>query len=210
MPADDATRWATTPGEDDVRTVAAARPWHHRRRRWVAVAAVLGSLAAAGALIAVLALRSPQESQDPAVQTFVSKIEGVLTQSAAARRAIGNVLAHGFNCEIPPSEAHERMQKVVDERRRVLQRVSRIADVPAEAEKALTLLENAINQSIEADILYRNGFRSVTGCPLKSQYFDDAAKVDGRATAAKTRFVTAFNRLARRVGLKSDWSAAQI
>ncbi len=170
-------------------------------------------LAAAAAVIAVLALRSPPpppESQDPAVRAFVSNIEKVLTQSAAARRSIGNVLVHGFNCGISPREARERMQLVVDERRRVLKRVSRITDVPAEAEKPLTLLEDSINQSIEADVLYRNGFRSASGCPPTSQYFDDAARADGRATAAKTRFVTAFNRLARRFGLKSDWSATQI
>jgi hypothetical protein len=219
MPADAATRSAPTPatavGQDDVRTVAVAPSRRRRRRRgrWVAAVLALAALAAAGAVIAVLALRSPapaEESQDPAVHTFVSKVEKILTQSAAARRAIGNVLSHGFNCEIPPSLAHTRMQEVVNERRRVLERVSRITAVPAEGEKALTHLESAINQSIEADILYRNGFRSATGCPPTSQYFDDAAKVDGRATAAKTRFVTEFNRLARRFGLRSNWSADKI
>ena len=121
------------------------------------------------------------------------------------------MLVHGFACEIPPDVARERMQQVVDERRRVLQRVSRINNVPAEARQALTYLEDSVNQSIEADIAYRTGFRSATDCPLpKNQYFDDAARVDGLATAAKTRFVTAFNRLARPFGLKSDWSAGQI
>ena len=168
-----------------------------------------------GAVAGLLALRSPAShpptSHAPQVRAFVSKIENILTQSAAARRSIGNVLVHGFNCEIPPDVARVRMQQVVDERRRVLERVSRINIVPAEAQKALTYLENSVNQSIEADIAYRNGFRSATSCPLpQSQYFDDAARVDGKATAAKTRFVTAFNRLARPFGLKSDWSAGQI
>ncbi len=217
IPADDATRVAPTTAtvvdQDGARTVGIGPPRRRRRRWWVAAALGLAVLAAAAAVIAVLALRSPPpppESQDPAVRAFVSNIEKVLTQSAAARRSIGNVLVHGFNCGISPREARERMQLVVDERRRVLKRVSRITDVPAEAEKPLTLLEDSINQSIEADVLYRNGFRSASGCPPTSQYFDDAARADGRATAAKTRFVTAFNRLARRFGLKSDWSATQI
>ena len=67
---------------------------------------MLAALAAAGATIAVLALRSPAEpppaSHEPQVRAFVSKIENILTQSAAARRSIGNVLVHGFDCEIPP------------------------------------------------------------------------------------------------------------
>ncbi len=220
IPADDATRVAPTTAtaveQNGARTVGIGPPRRRRRRRrgrWIAAALVLAVLAAAAAVIAVLALRSPPpppESQDPAVRAFVSNIESVLTQSAAARRAIGNVLVHGFNCGISPRKARERMQLVVDERRRVLKRVSRITDVPAEAEKALSLLENSINQSIEADVLYRNGFRSASGCPPESQYFSEAARADGRATAAKTSFVTAFNRLARRFGLKSDWSATQI
>ncbi len=211
-----ATRAAPAVPDRDAAEATVVRPRPHRRRRrwWIAAALVLAALAAAGAAIAVLALRSPAEpppeSHDPQIRSFVSKIETILTQSAAARRNIGNVLSHGFNCEIPLSLAHERMQQVVDERRRVLQRVSRVTDVPAEAEPALRYLESAVNQSIEADLLYRSGFRNATECPPKSQYFDDAAKADGRATSAKTRFVTAFNRLARRFGLKSDWTAGQI
>jgi len=217
-PADEPTRIAPTPGpavdQDGVRTVAAGRPRPRRRwRRWIAVVLLLAALAAAGTVIAVLALRSPakEDSHDPAVRAFVSKVETILTQSAAARHDIGNVLSHGFDCETTPKVTHTRMDKVVEQRRRVFERVSRITDVPTEARRAVTYLEAAINYSIEADLLYRNGFRAATVCPPpQSQYFDDAAKVDGQATAAKTRFVTAFNPLARRFGLKSDWTTGQI
>jgi predicted Ser/Thr protein kinase len=215
-PVDDVTRPARTPTAAAVdtagdETVAVRRPQGVRRRTWIAAALAIAALAAAAAVIAVLAMRSPSEKpDDPAVRTFVSKVETILTQSAAGRHNIGNVVALAFSCEISPSVAHQRMKKVVDERRRVLQRVSRVTDGPAQGKKALTYLEAAINQSLEADLLYRSGFQNVTSCPQHSQYFDDAAKADRRATAAKTRFVTAFNRLARGVGLKSDWSAAQI
>jgi serine/threonine protein kinase len=216
------TRMAPTRGltvdREGVRTVVAARP-RRRRRRWIALALALAALATAGTVIAVLALRSPapakKDSQDPAVRTFVSKIEKILTQSAAARHDIGNVLSHGFKCEIPLDLAHERMSKVVDARRNVLDRVSRVAGGPAEAEKIRTLLENAINDSIEADILYQNGFRDATGCtppenaPPQSEYFTGAARADARATTSKTDFVKEFNPLARRFGFKT-WSAPEI
>jgi predicted Ser/Thr protein kinase len=210
--AEDATRVAPTPSAPAPEALPAtvARPRPRRRRRWVAAALVLAALAAAGAVIAVLELRSPaKESQDPAVRAFASKIESILEQSAAARHNIGNTLSHAFNCEIPPGDAHDRMSQVVDERRRVLERVSRIEAGPAEAEKARTLLETAINDSIEADVLYQNGFRDATGCPPRSEYFKGAARADARATTAKTRFVTAFNPLARRFGL-TTWSAPDI
>jgi hypothetical protein len=101
------------------------------------------------------------------------------------------------------------MGKLLDERRKALARVSRITDVPPEAQKALTRLEAAINESIEADTFYRSGFRTATGCPPRSEYFKGAAAADARATRAKTRFLLAFNPLATRVGL-STWSASEI
>ena len=58
---------------------------------------MLAVLAAAAAMVAVLALRSSGTEatpppQEPAVRAFVSKIENILTESAAARRSIGNTL----------------------------------------------------------------------------------------------------------------------
>jgi hypothetical protein len=156
-------------------------------------------------------LRSPgkHESQDPAVLTFISKIETILKNSAASRHSIGNVLVAGFTCKITPAEAHDRMDQVVKDRRRVLGQVSSATGRPAEADRAVTLLETALNYSIEADIDYRNGFRFATGCPPTSDYFKGAAKADTLATKAKTRFVSAFNPLAMRFGFKT-WSAGEI
>jgi serine/threonine protein kinase len=210
MPADDATRVAPTGRLDSAPTVAVAQP--RRRRRWIAAAAVLALLAVAAALIAVLALRSSgteTTSEDPTVRAFVSRVETILEQSSTARRNIGTTISRGFSCEISPSEAYSRMGKLLDERRKVLARVSRITDVPPEAQKALTRLEAAINESIEADTFYRSGFRTATGCPPRSEYFKGAAAADARATRAKTRFLLAFNPLATRVGL-STWSASEI
>ncbi len=210
LPADDATRVAPTLRQDSAPTVAVAQP--RRRRRWIAAAAVLALLAAAAALIAVLALRpsgTDATSEDPTVRAFVSKVETILEQSAIARRNIGKTISRGFNCEISPGEAHSRMDKVVRERRKVLAQVSRMTAVPPEAQKAKTRLETAINDSIDADILYRSGFGSATGCPPRSEYFKGAADADAVATRAKRRFVAAFNPLAGRVGL-TTWSASEI
>jgi serine/threonine protein kinase len=216
MPGEEATRPAPTPvtqpGQDDVRTLAVARPSRGNRRKWIAAAVALVALGAAAAVIAVLALGSSpgnEESQDPAVRTFVSRIETILKNSAASRHRIGNVLDAGFACRITPSEAHDRMDKVVKDRRRVLAQVSRVRDRPAAAARTVTLLETALNYSIEADINYRNGFRFATGCPPTSDYFKGAATADTRATKAKTRFVSAFNPLAMRFGFKT-WSAGEI
>jgi hypothetical protein len=102
------------------------------------------------------------------------------------------------------------MDQVVKDRRQALGQVSGLGEPPAAAARAVTLLETALNRSIDADVAYRNGFQFATGCPPKSDYFKGAATADGRATKAKTRFVSAFNPLALRFGLKSTWSAGEI
>ena len=221
-PEDGETRPARAPvsgaDQDRVATVAAARP-RHRRRVWIAAALVLAVLAAAGVVTAVLVLRSPAEkpkTHDPAVRTFVSRLETILGQSAAARHGVANVLTHGFSCAISLKMAHDRMSNLVSQRRAVLARVDRLAAVPAKYEHVRTLLATAMNDSVEADILYQKGFGNAKGCTPpelaqpQSEYFRRAARADTRATKAKTDFVAAFNPLASSFGLRSDWAAAQI
>ena len=74
----------------------------------------------------------------------------------------------------------------------------------------MTLLQRALQQSIEADRHYRDGFLEVqagTRCPLPSNpSFDLAAKSDKLATVAKKRFVAAFDPFAREHG-RPTWSA---
>src|SRR5580765_4864594 len=63
-PADEATRVASTPWQDNAPTVAVARP-PSRRRKWIAAAVILAALAAAAALVAFLALRSSGTEATP-------------------------------------------------------------------------------------------------------------------------------------------------
>ena len=65
--------------------------------------------------------------------------------------------------------------------------------------------------AIEADRHYRDGFFSVPrpGCPLpRNANFDLASKSDAQATAAKRRFVAAFDPLAGRFD-RRVWSASE-
>ena len=74
------------------------------------------------------------------------------------------------------------------------------------------MLRLGLQHSIEADIRYRDGFFSVgtSGCPLPpNRNFTLARQSDGRASAAKQRFVAVFNPLARSGGRRT-WSASEI
>jgi hypothetical protein len=69
-----------------------------------------------------------------------------------------------------------------------------------------------LQQSVEADRLYRGGFIADerAACPLPpNQNFKRAAMFDARATNAKKRFVSAFNPLAERFH-RPTWSAGKI
>ena len=132
---------------------------------------------------------------------FLDRIENVLEQSAAGRREIRAALNAGLSCSISPDEAARRISSVADNRQSILQQLGSLQAPTPEAAEIVTLLQRALQQSIEADRHYRDGFLEVqagTRCPLPSNPgFDLAAKSDKLATVAKRRFVAAFNPLAR-------------
>jgi hypothetical protein len=187
-----------------------ATPGRRPRRRLRLAAAALVVAGVGGALGAVLATRGSDHGSQAKLETFVDRLESVLAQSARGRHQIGNALADGLNCRIPAAEAARRMQQVVANRRTVLDQLAGLPTPTPESAKTVRVLRQAMNESIEADIHYRDGFRAASGCPVaSSQDFADARAADGRATAAKERFVAAFDTLARRFG-RRPWSAGEL
>jgi hypothetical protein len=184
------------------------------RRRLIAAAVVVVALAAGAA--GVLATRGSDDRASNAAELrpFVDRIENVLLQSAAGRGEIAAALSDGFNCSIPPREAGRRIASVADNRQSILQQLGSLRTPTAEADNVVTLLQQALQDSIEADRHYRDGFFAVaepkTHCPLpRNANFTLAGKSDARATAAKERFVAAFDPLAERFQRRT-WSAGQI
>ena len=183
--------------------VSTPRRW--RLPRW-SIAAALVAVAVAAAIAAVLATRS---SSSPKLRTFAERIENVLQQSASGRREIAAALNAGFKCSIAPGDAAQRIASVADNRQSILVQLGNFATPNDQADNIVTLLQRALQQSIEADRHYRDGFASVTRttCPLpRNADFRLAAKSDAQATIAKERFVAAFDPLAARFKLRS-WSA---
>ena len=186
-----------------------------RRLLWAFAALI--ALAVGLAVVAVLLTRNPEGSTtttraptDAGIGTFVDRIENVLEQSAAGRREIRAALSSGFGCSISPDEAARRISSVADNRQSILQQLGSLEAPTPETEEIVTLLQRALQQSIEADRHYRDGFLEVqagTRCPLtRTAGFDLAAKSDKLATVAKKRFVAAFNPFARENG-RPTWSA---
>ena len=187
-----------------------------RRHRWALAAVIM--LRVAVDVVAVLVTRNPEGSTtttlaptDAGIGTFVDRIENVLEQSAAGRREIRSALNAGFSCSISPDEAARRISSVADNRQSILEQLGSLQTPTPETDKIVTSLQRALQQSIEADRHYRDGFLEVqagTRCPVPSNpSFDLASKSDEIATAAKRRFVAAFNSFAREHG-RPTWSAS--
>ena len=172
---------------------------------------VVGILAALLAVTAATIFEARDRGSGTKLRAFVDRVENVLEQSAAGRTEISTALTAGLNCSIAPREAGQRIASVADNRQSILNQLGTLQTPNQEADKAVTLLQRALQQSIEADRHYRDGFFSVTrpGCPLpRNSSFDLASRADAQATAAKRRFVAAFDPLAERFD-RRVWSASE-
>jgi hypothetical protein len=146
------------------------------------------------------------------LRAFVNQIESILAESASGRSELSSALSAGFNCSITTQAAGERVDLVVANRQALLERLFAVQPPSGEADEAASLLRAALQHSVEADIHYRDGFFATgsSGCPLPpNSSFTAASKSDGLASAAKKRFVAAFNPLAQSVGRRT-WSAGEI
>jgi hypothetical protein len=182
-----------------------------------AAAAVV--LVAGGGVTGILATRghgssppSTTSSLTPKLRTFVDRIENMLTLSVGGREEIVAALNAGFACRIPPRQAGRRIASVGDDRQGILLQLGALPTPTQQADTVVTLLQRSLQQSIEADRHYRDGFYGLAkpGCPIRSNRDFALAHVsDRRADAAKRRFLSVFNPLAERFGLRT-WAAADI
>ena len=186
------------------------------RRLLLRIAAVVGAAVVVAAVAAVVATRgsdrgSGSDGQAAEIGTFLDRMENVLAQSAAGRREIRDALSQGLDCSIPPTEAARRLASVADNRQSILEQLGALPTPTTETATLVTRLQRALQESIEADRHYRDGFLALgdtATCPLPgNRDFDLAARVDAQATAAKSRFAAAFNRLASRYD-RPTWSPA--
>jgi predicted Ser/Thr protein kinase len=181
-----------------------------RKRRWAWVAAAVALLALAAVAGAVWATRDSSSGHSTAdLRPFVDRIENVLTQSAAGRREIAAALDAGLACKVSNAEAARRIDSVADNRQSILQQLGSLSGPTQATDRMVTLLQQGLQNSIEADRHYRDGFLASTNCPLpRNQSFDLAQASDKRATKAKELFVAQFDPLASSLH-EQVWTAGQ-
>jgi predicted Ser/Thr protein kinase len=183
-------------------------PRRRRRWAWIAAAAVLVAVVAAAAAVwATRGSSSGHEATD--LRPFVDRIENVLNQSAAGRREVAAAISAGLACRISNAEAARQIDSVAGNRQSILQQLASMSGPTQATDRMVTLLQQGLQQSIEADRHYRDGFMTSTRCPLPANHsFDLARAADKSATTAKELFVARFDRLASRVHRRA-WTARE-
>jgi DNA-binding winged helix-turn-helix (wHTH) protein len=186
-----------------------------RRRILIAAVIVAGLVAVAAVVLGTRGSENGSGTTNAAAakeRTFVDRVENVLEQAKSGRKEIRAALTAGLNCSISPHEAGQRIASVADNRQSILGQLGNFQTPTQQADDAVTFLQQALQQSIEADRHYRDGFFSIAqanvGCPVPpNASFKLAAQSNTRATSAKKRFVSIFNPLAGRFNRRT-WSAA--
>lgn len=143
----------------------------------------------------------------PTVPAVLARAEGFLSQSAQGRSAVQSGVSACRNGSV--SEALSGLQEGKANRRLILDGLSDVNI--AGFESLFRDMQTAMLLSIEADDLYQEWVR-YTECFYEldsSVYLSQADAKSGEATAAKERFVAAWNPVAQQYGLR-QFNAGQI
>jgi serine/threonine-protein kinase len=181
------------------------------RRRWLIPALIVATVLAAG-LAAALVLTGvgggghSATKTNEALRTFAVQVGNLLEQSANGRSEITAALHAATSCSIAPATAVARLASVADNRQSLLEQVLAVNAPSSTTQRIASLFQQALAHSREANRHYRawlsTGTTSGSCTPMPNDDFDAARREDALATRAKRQFLTAYNPLARRFGLR--------
>jgi hypothetical protein len=156
------------------------------------------------------------DTAEQELASFVDTLEALLAQSSSSRaQAVELVGIVSSSCTSDnAARAALDMERVAGSRQQTLDGLNAVSAPTPSAIRAVARLRAALRHSIDANQRYVGWMNALadSGCaetPVSRDFFDAADDASARATAAKKRFVSAFNPLARRVG-RQTWTHDRI
>ena len=138
-----------------------------RKRRWRWAVGVVVLLAVAAAAAAIWATRDSSSGDNATdLRPFVDRIENVL-----ASRQRDAERSPARSTPVAPARsrtqtAARRIESVMDNRQSIVQQLSSFSGPTPATDRMVTLLQQALQNSIEADRHYQTWFTTSTECPL--------------------------------------------
>jgi len=162
---------------------------------------------------------APTPTTIAALNSVVSRLDAELTDSAAQVAQLKNVIAgfapSGNQACVPAATAAAQMGAIIDNRKAEVATLQTLVTTDdATARQLVILLQTAIGMSLQSDTEYQSWIAGNTGtdttfpCRRASDANLQAAQnLEPRVGFAKTAFATAYDRVASRLGLRSDWAS---
>ena len=161
--------------------------------------------------------------KDAALRIFLIKVQNdILNQSQYGRRDIIEAVAGVDGMTMNPDDAATMIESVQSNRQSLLGQLSSMS-VPDDrrATSAYDLLQQALQHSIEADRYYAAWMHRVydyyyeepqgyMGNVPHDDNYDEAVSQSSMAGSAKSRFCRVYNPIAKRFGLRHDWTESRL
>ncbi|MBE3076794.1 MAG: zinc ribbon domain-containing protein [Actinobacteria bacterium] len=161
--------------------------------------------------------------KDAVLRIFLIKVQNdILNQSQYGRRDIIDAVAGVDGMTMNPDDAATMIESVQSNRQSLLGQLSSMS-VPDDrrATSAYDLLQQALQHSIEADRYYAAWMHKVydyyylepqgyMGNVPHDDNYDAAVNQSSMAGSAKSRFCRVYNPLAKRFGLRHDWTEGRL
>ncbi|MGZ4717628.1 MAG: hypothetical protein ACXWCB_13145 [Acidimicrobiales bacterium] len=142
----------------------------------------------------------------------MQRLDGILARSSADRGSLGAALNGVRNCTTDPATAATQIQTIATSRGSEAAQVAALNDAAiSEAAALKSTLLTALSSSKQSDDTYHAIIASMDACgAIDDPRMQTAAGTDAAADAAKEAFVSEYNPVAARYGLKADWVSGQI
>jgi tRNA A-37 threonylcarbamoyl transferase component Bud32 len=136
---------------------------------------------------------------EAANRTYVGSIDRLLTNSAETRLDLGGLVRDVSANGISFADASDRITAIIGQRQSLQNAVAAVA-TPAAFVGAAELLRRSIRAAIDDDRAIQSWINArFQGEPGENARYREHVRASARASAAKTRFVTAYDRLRARL-----------